>query len=132
MAIYSFCESTTAGPRSPWHIRELTSVGKKLGGGIDTKGLCGFPRVTYGWDLDVEIVEFHLEKNTCPTCALLYESLQPYAVNAKVKHELADGTELHGHVEVVKLQDTGPAKYHVRWSTGDLLFYDHDDLWNED
>ena len=68
--MFSFCESTAAGPLSPWHIRELTSVGRKLGGGIDTLSLCG--RVKTGWDLEVEITPFHLEKNTCKDCLKQY------------------------------------------------------------
>jgi len=66
---YSFCESVTAGPLSVWHIRKLTSVGRKLGGGVDTPSLCGHVKTHFGWDLEVRITEFHLEKNTCPTCA---------------------------------------------------------------
>jgi hypothetical protein len=38
---YSFCETITAGADSPWHIRPLTDKGQKLGGGADTKALCG-------------------------------------------------------------------------------------------
>jgi hypothetical protein len=56
--VYSFCESTQAGPLSPWHIRRLTSAGRKCSGGIDTPSLCG--RVTpkwNGWDLTVEVDE---------------------------------------------------------------------------
>jgi hypothetical protein len=58
-ARYSFCESTAAGSRSPWHIREVP-VGEepKLGGGITTNSLCG--RVARGWDLEVVIDEHHL------------------------------------------------------------------------
>lgn len=29
---YSFCESVNATPHSKWHIRELTKIGRKLGG----------------------------------------------------------------------------------------------------
>ena len=71
MARYSFCESISAGPQSPWHLRELTSVGRKLGGGIDTSSLCG--RVKKGWDLEVEITAFHLKKNTCRDCLKRYQ-----------------------------------------------------------
>ena len=63
---YSFCESVFATSTSKWHIRPLTIQGKKLGGGIDTDSLCGL--VTTGWDLDVEINEFHLRNNICDKC----------------------------------------------------------------
>jgi hypothetical protein len=33
---YAFCESALASSLSPWHIRKLSGVGRKLGGGIDT------------------------------------------------------------------------------------------------
>jgi hypothetical protein len=67
---YSFCESVYAGPRSAWHIRELTEAGKKMGGGIDTATLC--ERVKQGWDLEVDINEFHLENQTCKDCLEVY------------------------------------------------------------
>lgn len=128
MATYSFCESVAAGPRSPWHIRKLTDKGKKLGGGIDTPGLCGHPRVTYGWDLDVDINEFHLEKVTCKECLKIYRrATTPYVYGDAVRH-----STLHGVVEVVQPQSEGMPKYHVRWTTGDLLFYTHDDLEDDD
>ena len=50
---FSYCESIAATATSTWHIRKLTSKGRKLGGGIDTPSLCG--RVTSGWDLAVPI-----------------------------------------------------------------------------
>lgn len=67
---YSFCESIHAGGNSKWHLRELTSVGKKLGGGITTPSLCEI--VKHGWDLSVSITDFHLENNTCTKCKLVY------------------------------------------------------------
>lgn len=49
---FSFCESSTASSRSPWHIRALENeTGLKLGGGIDTPSLCSLVRPPYGWDL---------------------------------------------------------------------------------
>jgi hypothetical protein len=45
---YSFCESVWAGSRSRWHIRKLSEKGRMLGGGADTKALCG---KTVSWDL---------------------------------------------------------------------------------
>lgn len=62
---YSFCESVTAGPSSPWHIRILTDKGQKLGGGADTKALCGREVC---WDLKAVIDAHHLDKNTCKKC----------------------------------------------------------------
>jgi hypothetical protein len=66
---FSYCESTTASSLSPVHIRELTSVGRKLGGGIDTPSFCGLVEPSGiwnnklqgrscpfgGWDLPLEI-----------------------------------------------------------------------------
>jgi hypothetical protein len=69
IAEYSFCESIHAGARSPWHIRKLTSAGPKLGGGIDTKSLCG--NVERGWDLNVEITQYHLT-HACTECCTSY------------------------------------------------------------
>jgi hypothetical protein len=51
---YSFCESVTASALSPHHIRKLTDVGLKLGGGVDTPTLCGKDiHITNGWDTSV-------------------------------------------------------------------------------
>lgn len=33
---YTFCEPVTASGFGRWHIRPLTSAGRKLGGGVDT------------------------------------------------------------------------------------------------
>ena len=73
MAECSFCESVSAGPRSLWHIRLLSGAGRKLGGGIDTVSLCG--RVKNGWDLDVDLTDFHLAKNTCKDCLKAYREI---------------------------------------------------------
>lgn len=70
MPEYSFCEPVMAGPLGPWHIRELTEAGRKLGGGADTESLCGRKM---GWDLDVEISEFHLDR-ACKKCAEAYKA----------------------------------------------------------
>jgi len=58
---YSFYETTTARPLAPWHIRPLTSVGQKFGGGADTKALCD---TNVSWDLEVPLSNFHVKKNT--------------------------------------------------------------------
>jgi hypothetical protein len=62
---YSFCEEASGGL---WHIRQLTDVGRKLGGEADTAALCG-RRVS--WDLSVEI-ETRYFKHACPQCALMF------------------------------------------------------------
>ena len=66
---YSFCESAHAGPFSKWHIRKLTKIGRKLGGGADTPSLCGRK---VSWDLNVELTDFHLKNNGCPKCYEIY------------------------------------------------------------
>lgn len=63
--IYSLCESVHATGRSLWHIRPLTDKGKFLGGGIDTKCLCG--AVKRGWDLRPELTHERL-KLVHPDC----------------------------------------------------------------
>lgn len=79
MTKYSFCESVVAGPLSPWHIRELTDNGKKLGGGIDTGSLCG--RVRAGWDLERDVVGYPLDvvtdgrRHVCKVCADKFREL---------------------------------------------------------
>ena len=48
---YAYCESVSASALSPHHIRKLTDVGLKLGGGVDTPTLCGKDiHITNGWD----------------------------------------------------------------------------------
>lgn len=70
MIKYSFCESVHVTGAGRWHIRRLTDKGRKLGGGIDTPSLC--KRVNAGWDVKVEITEFHLENSTCAECREIY------------------------------------------------------------
>ncbi len=65
---FSFCERVTAGPTSPWHIRSLTELGLKLGGGADTDGLCG---AKVSWDLSVKIEDHHLA-HCCKKCVEEY------------------------------------------------------------
>ena len=72
MLVYSFCEASWAGPLSPWHIRKLTSVGKKLGGGVDTNSLCGRINNGRGWDLSAEITDHHLD-HSCKDCVEIYK-----------------------------------------------------------
>ena len=68
---YSFCECVEATSYSKWHIRKLTEIGRKLGGGADTLALCG-RKVC--WDLNVRITHFHLEYNACKKCREIYEA----------------------------------------------------------
>jgi hypothetical protein len=63
---YSFCESVTATSISPWCIRRPTSVGRKLGGGVDTPSLCGRVKIGLGWDLKVPVDVAH--RSACPRC----------------------------------------------------------------
>jgi len=71
--IYSFCENVHATPYSKWHIRKLTKLGRKLGGGADTPSLCG--RVV-NWDLDIKLDSHHVTQNSCPRCAKEYEKVK--------------------------------------------------------
>lgn len=73
MATYSFCESVFAASLSKWHIRKLTSVGRKPGGGIDSPSLCGHVKTGLGWDLEVGLTDFHLRENCCIECTVLYK-----------------------------------------------------------
>jgi hypothetical protein len=70
---YSFCETAVASCYSSWHIRALTKVGRKLGGGADTMSLC---EREVSWDLDVPISAFHLSRNTCSGCLENYQALE--------------------------------------------------------
>lgn len=74
---YAFCEAVTAGSQSRWHIRPLTKVGLKLGGGVDTPSLCGHVKPPYGWDLYVKIDEEHHLPYACPECVKLYREAKP-------------------------------------------------------
>ena len=65
---YSICENMHGHPCGPWHIRALSAVGKKLGGGADTLSLCG-RKMT--WDRDVIINERQLSV-ACKKCVDLY------------------------------------------------------------
>lgn len=42
------CETVTAGPLTPKHLRRLAATGPHPGGGADTPSLCG---VTVSWDV---------------------------------------------------------------------------------
>lgn len=70
--MYSYCESVHATSNSPWHIRKLTEVGRRLSGGVDTPSLCGRVRKGWGWDLEV-VLDGRLDKLGCPKCVELYK-----------------------------------------------------------
>jgi hypothetical protein len=61
---YSYCETATAAATTPWHIRELTEAGKKLGGGADTPALCGRK---VSWDLNTVVRDLNYEF-VCKEC----------------------------------------------------------------
>jgi hypothetical protein len=71
MRKYMFCETATAGSRTPWHIRLISPTGPKYGGGADTPALCG---TEVAWDLAVEITNHHLT-HACPQCVQAYQQL---------------------------------------------------------
>lgn len=79
---FSFCE--TAAALGAWHIRRLTKVGRKLGGGADTKTLCG---LTAAWDVQCEFSDERLEMieravphqeagRPCPACVQEYKAMR--------------------------------------------------------
>lgn len=71
---FAFCESIHATSTSPWHIRKLTDKGLKLGGGADTKALCGRE---VAWDLEVEIKpSTPVRLDCCGQCADEFERNQ--------------------------------------------------------
>jgi hypothetical protein len=67
---YSFCDATSISSREPLHIRRLTHVGQKLGGGADTTALCG---AKVSCDRAVEIT-YHQLQSCCQACARTYIS----------------------------------------------------------
>jgi hypothetical protein len=69
--LYSFCESVHASGRSPWHIRALTTKGKRLGGGVDTTSLCGLVKPPAGWDLETDFTESWT--GVCKNCVAAYK-----------------------------------------------------------
>lgn len=68
MTRHAFCEPVQCSPYSRWHIRRLTDIGMKPGGGADTPALCG---IAVAWDLDVPLTAHHLG-HSCPKCVELY------------------------------------------------------------
>lgn len=72
---YSLCESVTASSISPWCIRELTDTGKHLTGAVDTNSLCGRVKAPYGWDLELDLVEYFMRGGgrVCQRCLFRYQ-----------------------------------------------------------
>lgn len=72
--MFAFCETVTAGPLSPWHIRVIPDgEARKFGGGATTPALCG--RVV-AWDLEVGITPHHLT-HACTRCVAVYREETP-------------------------------------------------------
>lgn len=69
---YAFCEPVHASSKAIWHIRELTEVGRKLGGGADTPSLCG---LEVARDLPVPVSELMAEIGGCKKCLKLYREV---------------------------------------------------------
>lgn len=69
-ALYSYCETVTAGPLSPWHIRRLTEAGRKPSGGADTPALCGRE---VAWDIPAPEVTNPVDAGgVCRRCLATY------------------------------------------------------------
>src|ERR1035437_3732369 len=66
---YSFCETVAA---YVWHIRPLTAVGRKLGGGADTLTLCDLKAA---WDINTP-VNVHIPLDgICFKCRQVYRRI---------------------------------------------------------
>lgn len=110
---YSFCETATAGPRSKWHIRQLTEVGQKFGGGADTPSLCGRD---VAWDLEVRLTLHHLQNNACPKCAERYWGVEGDRVRLTKLEDSYPGVPVG--MEGIVLEVDHVATRHVRWDNG--------------
>lgn len=65
-----FCETVTAGPLQPWHLRPPGTKGRCLGGGAGTPSLCGRE---VAWDIGiVATTEAIGRHSTCPRCAAVH------------------------------------------------------------
>ena len=71
---FRFCEPSWVGGADPWHIREISQAGEKLGGGADTPAFCGLD-LNGGWDLRVKIAEGHLS-HSCRECVVEFRLRQ--------------------------------------------------------
>ena len=74
---FAYCESIYANGETPWHIRKLTKKGKRLGGGADTKALCGR---YVAWDLtkpfDQDEVSKKPDSRCCPQCLVSLQAIE--------------------------------------------------------
>jgi hypothetical protein len=73
---YSYCETATAGPMPPWHIRSRpVNEPLRIGGGIRQEALCGRD-LGRGWDIggrEVTVEDIQrLARAVCPGCAQAY------------------------------------------------------------
>lgn len=75
----SYCETVTAGPSTPRHIRIVGPTGLHTGGGADTDTLCGRPAAHLGWDIKLaqDATQIQKEMDTtwapgsvCKTCGV--------------------------------------------------------------
>jgi hypothetical protein len=73
---YVFCETTAA---YVWHVRKLSEQGIKLGGGADTKTLCG---LRPSWDLKAPVAAYaHIVRDgqgngICHKCLQEYRKIR--------------------------------------------------------
>lgn len=110
---YVFCETAMAGPRSKWHIRQLTEQGLKPSGGADTPSLCGRD---VAWDLEVDLTIHHLQNSACLKCAEKYWGVEGDRVRlVKLADTYAD---LPVGMEGVIREVDQVATRHVNWDNG--------------
>jgi hypothetical protein len=67
---YSYCETIAA---YVWHIRRLTTLGRKLSGGADTLALC---KARVAWDLKAPINDNLRGDGMCRECTEKYEEIK--------------------------------------------------------
>jgi hypothetical protein len=70
MTEYSYCETIAA---YVWHIRPLTTVGRKLSGGADTLALC---KARVLWDIRTPVAENLRGDGMCRECTEKYKELR--------------------------------------------------------
>jgi hypothetical protein len=74
MPKFAFCEHTTAGSRTPWHIRIVGPEGLKLGGGCPAPLCRTYDRWINGWDMATPVSERFLVY-ACQECVAKYRKL---------------------------------------------------------
>lgn len=72
MVEYSFCEPVNAVVGNLWHIRRLTEIGRKFGGGADTLSLCGR---TVAWDMNVPFDTDRYRLVLCRKCLAAFKEI---------------------------------------------------------